>query len=238
MGFFGTRKRSRRLRRWLTGGVLVLALAHLLPIVLLRWVPPPTSAFMLQARFGGLGEAPACEAIEHRWVGASAIAPDMKLAVIASEDQRFADHWGLDLGAIREAMAEGVGGGRLRGASTITQQLAKNLFLWPERSWVRKGLDAWLALAMEAALPKGRILELYLNTAQFGPCTFGVEAAARRYFGRPAARLQAREAALLAAVLPNPRVLRADAPSSYLDGRAAWIRSQMAQLGLRSPAAP
>lgn len=219
------------MRSWLLRGLLAILLLQLVPIVLLRWVPPPTTAFMFQARHGGLGDAPACRRVDYQWVGWGAISRQAKLAVLASEDQRFADHWGLDLGAIQEAVAEGMDGGRVRGASTITQQLAKNLFLWPERSWLRKGLDAYLAVLLELGWSKQRILEVYLNTVQFGPCTFGVEAAAQAFFGAKAAELNARQAALLAAVLPNPRLLRAHRPSDYLEQRVAWIQGQMHRLG-------
>lgn len=231
MRLFGRTRAKRRLRRWLLHGLLALLLVQLVPIALFRWVPPPTTAFMLQARHGGLGDAPACRAVDYRWADWAAISGHAKLAVVASEDQRFPQHWGLDVGAIQDAVADGIGSGRIRGASTITQQLAKNLFLWPERSWLRKGLDAYLAVLLELGWTKQRILEVYLNTAQFGACTFGVEAAAQRFYGRSAAELDARQAALLAAVLPNPRVLRAHRPSAYLEERAAWIQTQMKGLG-------
>jgi monofunctional biosynthetic peptidoglycan transglycosylase len=152
------------------------------------------------------------------------------LAVVAAEDQRFPLHHGFDFAEIGEALEER-GNGRLRGASTISQQVAKNLFLWQGRSFVRKGLEAWLTLWIELLWPKRRILEVYLNLAELGPGVFGVEAASRRTFGKPAARLEAEEAALLAAVLPNPVRYRADAPSSYVRHRAARIRREMDRLG-------
>jgi monofunctional biosynthetic peptidoglycan transglycosylase len=164
-------------------------------------------------------------------VGWREIAPAMKLAAVASEDQRFAAHGGFDFDSIRDAVEDRLDGGRLRGASTISQQVAKNLFLWPGQSFVRKSLEAWLTLWIEALWPKRRILEVYLNVAQFGPCTFGVEAAARRYFGKPAAALGAREAALLAAALPSPARSRADRPSSALRARAARVGREMRRLG-------
>jgi monofunctional biosynthetic peptidoglycan transglycosylase len=196
-------------------------------------LPPPTSAFMVQqlARNVAAGDwrLPA-----YRWVPADRISPQLALAVIAAEDQRFPTHFGLDLEAIRRAADHNARGGRTRGASTITQQTVKNLFLWPGRSWLRKGLEAWLALWMEALLSKGRILELYLNLAQFGDNVYGAEAASRYYFGVPADHLDARQAALLAAVLPNPVRYRADAPTAYVRSRQDWILTQMRQLGPES----
>jgi monofunctional biosynthetic peptidoglycan transglycosylase len=168
---------------------LTVALAALLlvhgSILLLRFVPPPTSAFMLRSALAG-------GRVDYRWVDK---------------------------------------GGRLRGASTITQQVAKNVFLWPERSWLRKGLEAVLTLEIEFLWPKRRVLEVYLNVAEFGPGVFGVEAASRRFFGKSASALTAREAALLAAVLPSPGRLRAARPSRYVTERAREILGQMEQLG-------
>jgi monofunctional biosynthetic peptidoglycan transglycosylase len=210
--------------------VAASSLATALPVLLLRWVPPVTSAFMVR-RALGLDPGGRCRRIEYDWVGWDAISPQLPIAVVASEDQRFPEHGGFDFHSIREALAERWAGGRVRGASTISQQVAKNLFLWPGRSWTRKGVEAWLTLWIEALWPKRRILEVYLNVAQFGSCTFGVEAASRRYFGRPASRIGPEEAAQLAAVLPEPDALRPDAGSPVLRARAAHIRRQVRQLG-------
>ena len=210
--------------------LLVLLLLPLGPILVLRWLPPPTSSFMLQARFGGLADAAPCRAVVYRWVPWQGISEHAKMAVIASEDQRFAWHWGIDLQSIGEVLQDREGGS-LRGASTISQQVAKNLFLWPGRSWLRKSMEAYLTLLLEISWPKQRILEMYLNVAQFDRCAFGVAAASERFFDVEPAQLNARSAALLAAVLPNPVRLRADPPSDYVDGRAWWIESQMRQLG-------
>lgn len=221
----GVTRRRRRRRRVLIAAAVVL-LAPALPIAALRWLPPPTSAFMLQAR-SGLGDAPSCPVVHHRWTPRARIAAAAKLAVIASEDQRFAMHWGLDFTAIGNALEER---GRLRGASTISQQVAKNLFLWPAHSWLRKGLEAWLTGWIELLWPKRRILEVYLNVAQFGPCTFGVGAAAPRFFGRSPGELDPWRAALLAAVLPDPVRLDAGRPSAYVEERSRWILGQMQRL--------
>lgn len=211
-----------------------MALLVVVPVAVvlaLRWVAPPTSAFMLQARFGGLGDEPSCARVAYRWVSWPRISEHAKLAVIAAEDQRFARHWGLDLESIGDAIEDRGDGAPMRGASTISQQVVKNLFLWPGRSWLRKGAEAYLALVLELTWPKQRILEVYLNVAQFGPCTFGVGAASRGFFGVAPSALSRRQAALLAAVLPNPVALRADRPSSYVEDRVQWIQGQMRQLG-------
>lgn len=211
---------------WALAGFLVFVLAVLL---LLRFVNPPTSAFMLSYQLTDSGRA-----LEHEWVELSDISPWMPLAVVASEDQRFPDHWGVDFAAIRKALTEYRAGEGLRGASTITQQTAKNLFLWNGRSFVRKALEAGLALSIDALWSKKRIIEVYLNVAEFGRGIYGVESASRIYFGIPASQLSQTQAARLAAVLPNPKKLNAENPSAYVWERVAWIRSQMAQLsGLR-----
>ena len=162
------------------------------------------------------------------------ISPWMPLAVVASEDQRFPFHLGVDFEAIRKAVSEYKAGEGLRGASTITQQTAKNLFLWNGRSFVRKALEAVLALGIDGLWPKERVLEVYLNIAEFGPGIYGVEAASQIYFGKPARQLSQTQAARLAAVLPNPKMLSVTSPSAYVQERVVWIQQQMNQLsGLR-----
>jgi monofunctional biosynthetic peptidoglycan transglycosylase len=227
----GPRRRpAGRLRRALWASLFALLALTVLPIGALRWLPPPTSAFMFQQGVANLAGG-AWIWPDYRWVPRTRISASVALAAVAAEDQRFPAHFGLDLEAIRHAADHNARGGPVRGASTLTQQTAKNLFLWPGRSWARKGLEAWLALWMELLLPKGRILELYLNVAQFGDNVYGVEAASQRYFGIPAARLDPAQAALLAAVLPNPVRYRIDTPSSYVRSRQVWILGQMRQLG-------
>lgn len=223
-------RRRRPGRRVALGLALAFVAASVTPVAVLRAVPPLTSSFMAQ-RALGLGDGGRCRRVEYDWVGWEAIARHAKLAVLASEDQRFASHGGFDLAEIRDAVTERLAGTRARGASTITQQVAKNLFLWPEPSLARKGLEAWLTLWIEALWPKRRILEVYLNIAQMGPCTFGVEAAAQRFFAIPAARLSRSQAALLAAVLPDPAHRRVEAPTRFLRARAAHIERQMHALG-------
>ena len=204
--------------------------APLAVVLLLRWVPPPTTAFMVRdALVADAAEAPGRAA--YRWTGWDGIAPHAALAVIASEDQKFPDHNGFDVEAIRMALGDALQGERLRGASTISQQTAKNLFLWPGRSLFRKGLEAWLTVLLELCWSKRRIVEVYLNVAEFGTGVFGITAASERFFDKRPAELNADEAALLAAVLPLPSRWRADDPSPGVRRRQAWIRSQMTRLG-------
>ncbi len=214
-------------------GVVVLAML-LMPaaaILIMRWLPPPTSAFMLRAEFLAWREGRGDFVLRQQWIDLSEISPAAGLAVIAAEDQSFSGHRGFNFEAITKALKRNLHGGRIRGGSTITQQTAKNLFLCPQRSFLRKAVEAWLTVLLEALWPKPRILEVYLNFAQFGDGIYGVEAASRTFFGKSAKRLGPAEAALLAAVLPNPLKLRADRPSSYVLKRQDWILRQMRQLG-------
>src|SRR5690554_69237 len=217
---------SLRLVAMALGAVIALLL---LAILLFRFVNPPTSAFMLAYQ---LDNPP--RPLRHEWVPLSDISPWMPLAVVASEDQRFPRHRGVDVDAIRKAVSEYKAGEGLRGASTITQQTAKNLFLWNGRSFARKAIEAGLAVTIDGLWPKRRVLEVYLNIAEFGPGIYGVEAASQAYFGKPARYLSQVQAARLAAVLPNPKVLSVNSPSAYVQERVDWIQRQMAQLsGLR-----
>jgi len=215
---------SLTLRTWVwraAAGAALLAIAGP-PLILLplRWVPPPTSAFMLRH------DGP----VRYRWVPWREISPQVPVAVVAAEDQKFPHHHGFDLASISSALS-GEEARRLRGASTLSQQVAKNLFLWPGRSWLRKGLEAWLTLWIECLWPKRRTLEIYLNVAEFGPGIFGIGAASAAYFGEPPAHLGPAEAARLAAVLPDPRRLHVQDPGPYAIRRAAEIREQVAMLG-------
>jgi monofunctional biosynthetic peptidoglycan transglycosylase len=223
------RKGARRhgWRRVLAAIIALPLVAAVASVVALRWIDPPGSAFMLGYVLTRVEGDPA---LHTRWVDYEAIVPAMKIAVIASEDQRFKDHHGFDVREIAQAWAEARDGGRSRGASTISQQVARNLFLWPASSWPRKALEAYFTVLIEAAWSKRRILEVYLNVAEFGRGVYGVEAAAERYFGKSAARLGRAEAARLAAVLPSPRRFSAGAPSRYVLARQAWILAQMHRL--------
>lgn len=219
-------RRRRSLLRWLLilllwalGAVGVFVAVTVLPVLALRELPPPTSAFMLRAHFADPATGEACEEVEYRWVAREQISGYLPRAIVLAEDQRFLQHEGFDWKSIRRALRERERSGRVRGASTLTQQVAKNLFLWPGRSWLRKGLEVWFTLWIEGTWGKRRILEVYMNVAQFGPCVFGAEAAARRYFEVQAAELDREQAALLATVLPNPKKLRAWNPGPYAQQR-------------------
>ncbi|MEN0633746.1 monofunctional biosynthetic peptidoglycan transglycosylase [Klebsiella aerogenes] len=195
-------------------------------------LPVPFSAVMLERQVSAWFSGDFHYVAHSDWVGMDEISPWMGLAVIAAEDQKFPDHWGFDVPAIEKALAHNERHeNRIRGASTLSQQTAKNLFLWDGRSWLRKGLEVGLTVGIETVWSKKRILTVYLNIAEFGDGIFGVEAAAQRYFHKPASRLTPAEAALLAAVLPNPIRFRADAPTGYVRSRQAWILRQMRQLG-------
>ncbi len=219
-----------RIGRGLWTATRVFAVGSVALVLLLRWAPPPVSSFIAQGWLGALwaGEG---AAFRYDWMPMAAISPHAALAVIAGEDQRFPDHFGFDFVEIQDALEDQDEGKPLRGASTISQQVAKNLFLWPGRSLIRKGLEVWFTALLELLWSKRRILEVYLNIAEFGEYTFGVEAASRRFFHKPAARLTAGEAARLAAVLPNPLRYRVDQPSAYVLKRQRWIERQMRQLG-------
>lgn len=220
-----------RLLKWLIATVVLLLLVAAALVMLFRWVDPPTSAFMARHWLAAESDRADAQQLYHEWVDGPAIAPEVKLAVIAAEDQRFPAHHGFDLVELNNALTRWREGGRLRGASTLSQQVAKNLFLWRESDWLRKGLEAPLTLLIEAFWPKERILEVYLNLAQFGRDTYGVGAASWRFFDRPVATLNRSQAALLAAVLPNPIHYQVQSPSAQVRRKAAWIEQQMRNLG-------
>ncbi|MGH8140865.1 MAG: monofunctional biosynthetic peptidoglycan transglycosylase [Steroidobacteraceae bacterium] len=215
-----------------TAGLILVCVALSAAAVLaLRWLQPATSAFMLEARAQAYSNHDSGYRTDYEWADLEHISASAAMAVIASEDQQFPFHAGFDLNSIRESVRASEKGRKLRGASTISQQVAKNLFLWNGRSFVRKALEAWLTVLIETMWPKERILEMYLNIVEFGKGVYGVEAAAQRFFHKPAARLSSSEAALLAAVLPNPVRMRADRPSAYVMSRRDWILGQMRDLG-------
>ena len=213
------------------GRLALVALAlPILVLLALRWLDPPTSAFILARQWEQLRGGRAA-AVHHRWVDFDRISPHLAVAVIAAEDQRFPDHFGFDLAAIHRALAHNARGRTVRGASTISQQTAKNLFLWSGRSYLRKGLEAGLTLGLEMLWPKRRILEVYLNLAEFGDGVFGARAAAERIFHTSPDRLSRQQAALLASVLPDPGGLDAGHPSVHVQQKARWVRTQIEQLG-------
>ncbi len=229
----------RTVKRWIKRVAVSIAAmwaALLFLIVLFRWVPVPFTSFMLQDRVGALFSSEKGYRYTHDWVPLSKISKNLQRAVIASEDQLFAEHFGFDFQQIKKAIDEreqpkkkNAKGKkrRVRGASTISQQVAKNVFLWPGQSFIRKGLEAVITLMIELVWPKERILEVYLNSAEFGRGTWGAEAAAKKFFKKTAARLTPQEAALLAISLPNPKKMRVDNPSAYMRKRQKWVLTQM-----------
>lgn len=221
-------------RRWFHRLLWLAVLAVVVPIaqvLVLRFVDPPFSSFMairqVEAWTGGERDF----RLYYQWRDFDEIAASLPVSVIAAEDQNFARHRGFDLNAIEKARAHNARGGRVRGASTISQQTAKNLFLWSGRSWFRKGLEAYYTLLMETLWPKTRILEVYVNVAEFGDGIYGAQAAATRHFGKDAARLSGGESARLAAVLPSPQRYSASRPGPYVQRRAQWIQRNARQIG-------
>jgi monofunctional glycosyltransferase len=220
-----------RLLKWIALAILACVALSVVVVLTLRWVDPPTSAFMWEARLSAASEGDRTYRTDYEWVNLERISSHAAIAVVASEDQQFPFHAGFDLNSIRESVRASERGKQLRGASTISQQVAKNLFLWNGRSFVRKGLEAWMTVLIELMWSKERILEVYLNIVQLGRGIYGVEAAAGRFFHKPAARLSSSEAATLAAVLPNPIKMHADRPSAYVLERREQILGQMRALG-------
>lgn len=219
-----TTRRRQRLVRLLLPPLLAFLLGPPLILLAYRFVPVPLTPLMVIRLAEG-------EGLRRDWVPLEEIAPALAEAVVAAEDNRFCEHWGFDWEAIGEAIEEAQAGERLRGASTITMQTAKNLFLWPGRDFVRKGVEAWLTPQIELLWPKRRIVEVYLNIAEMGPGIYGAEAAADTYFGKPASALSRYEAALIAAILPNPRQWSPNRPTPYLQDRARTISTRIEQLG-------
>ncbi len=205
------------------------ALCALTLVLLLAYLPVPYTGVMLErqveAWLAGKSYQP-----KHQWRPLAQISPHLWQAVVAAEDQKFPQHHGFDFTAIEKALVYNSKGRKVRGASTLSQQTAKNVFLWSDRSWLRKGLETGFTLLIEAGWGKQRILEVYLNSVEFGPGIFGAEAAAQHFFKVPAARLSRQQAALLAAVLPNPHRFSARSPSPYIQKRQQWILKQMRQL--------
>lgn len=222
---------QRKVAKLLLSTIAAFLVITASPTVLLRWVNPPTTSFIVRNAVSSPVKDSDCRRMQHPWASWKKISPHVAVAILAAEDQRFPDHSGFDLDSIGDALRDRLLKGRVRGASTISQQLAKNLFLWPGRSWLRKGLEAYFTALIEATWPKRRILEVYLNVAQFGPCTFGIASASRRFFLKAPGAVTRKEASLLAAVLPNPRRFRVERPSSYVMKRSAWVQRQARFLG-------
>lgn len=221
---------GRRAARFLGLALLGWVGLSVLLVLMLRVVPLGGSMVMFERKVEAWRAGESLD-IRQDWRPWDALSSQAKLAVIAAEDQRFPVHHGFDLVELRRAVTARLNGGDLRGASTLSQQTAKNLFLWTDRSWVRKGLEAWFTLLIEMLWPKERILEVYLNIAEWDDGVFGLEAASRHYFGVSASQLSVVQASRLAAILPNPRGWSASRPGGHVLRRSVWIRRQMHNLG-------
>lgn len=230
------RRRSRW--QWLWKLPLLCVALSVLQVAVLRVVDPPFSSFMAIRQVEAIAARDWDFRIAHDWRDRDAIARCLPVAVIAAEDQNFPRHNGFDMAAIEQARKNNARGGRIRGGSTISQQLAKNLFLWSGGGYLRKGIEAWYTLLIEAMWPKARILEMYMNLAEFGDGVYGAQAAARSFFGRDASALTTRQCARLAAVLPNPKRYSAANPGPYVQRRTAWIERNIRRLGGTSALAP
>ena len=228
------RKRRRWWRRLLMLPVWFLAFS-VLQVLVLRFVDPPFSAFMAIRQFEALGQGEWGFRVAYDWRDLDGISPHLPVALVAAEDQAFATHSGFDMDAIRDARKRNEAGERLRGGSTISQQLAKNLFLWQGSSrasrWARKGLETWYTVLIEALWPKRRIIEVYANVVEFGDGVYGAQAASRTFFRRDADALSATQSARLAAVLPSPKRYSASNPGPYVQRRTRAIERNMRQIG-------
>jgi len=199
-------------------------------VIVFKWVPVPMTPLMVIRSVQQYQDDKEV-VLKHDWVSKDEISRNLKLAVICSEDQNFLNHNGFDMKAIEKAIEFNKAGKRVRGASTISQQTAKNVFLWPHRSWFRKGLEAYFTFLIEVFWSKERILEVYLNSIEMGDGIYGAEAASQHWFKKPATKLSRSEAAAIAAILPNPRVYRARPATNYIQGRKNWIVRQMGYFG-------
>jgi monofunctional biosynthetic peptidoglycan transglycosylase len=211
--------------------ILTMFLLSVAWVLVYRWLPPPATLHMITRRADAGKANNPNKAIKYQYVSLEDISDQVPLAVIAAEDQLFMTHNGFDFKAIQGAFEKNMESKRLAGGSTISQQVAKNVFLWHGRSYVRKAVEAYFTFLIEVLWGKSRIMEVYLNIAEMGDRVFGIEAAARFYFGKPAAALSSRQAALIAAVLPNPVKFSVKKPSSYILKKRRWIEKNMRQLG-------
>jgi len=222
------RRVLRRIFLWLPLWFLLVTSAQ---VFLLRWVPPLGSAFMLGRQLDALMAGDWKFRLDYRWRDSSRLSSNLPISLVAAEDQTFPSHRGFDFKAIDKALVNNKRGRRVRGASTISQQVAKNLFLWSGRSYLRKGLEAWYTVLIEALWSKQRIIEVYANIAEFGDGVYGAEAAARHFYGKPASALSLSESARMAAVLPSPRRYSVSRPGPFVTRRARWIELQVRHLG-------
>ena len=223
-------KRILNIFKWILKFAILFFISTVLLVFAMRWINPLTSSIMIQRQIGSLFDGE-FELVKYHWVDYDDISKFMPIAIVAAEDQNFPKHFGFDFKQIEKALKENKRGRRVRGASTITQQVAKNLFLWEGKSFIRKGIEAYFTLLIELLWDKKRILEVHMNIAEMGDKIFGVGTASVAYFKKPAAKLTISQAALLAAILPNPKKYSAVKPSGYVRGRQSWIIRQINSLG-------
>lgn len=224
------KKRIFNIYKWILKFAIIFFVSTVIIVFAMRWINPVTSSIMVQRQITGLFDGE-FELVKYHWVSYDDVSKFMPIAIVAAEDQNFPKHFGFDFKQIEKALKENKRGRRVRGASTITQQVAKNLFLWEGKSFVRKGIEAYFTLLIELLWDKQRILEVHMNIAEMGDKIFGVGTASVAYFKKPAASLNIRQAALLAAILPNPLKYSAVKPSGYVRGRQNWIVRQINSLG-------
>lgn len=206
--------------------ILGFVILSVLSVIIFRWVAVPITPLMVMRCIEQKSEGKPMK-MKHEWVNLEQISPKLQLAVVCSEDQNYLKHFGFDWGAIEKAMKENEQGKRVRGASTITQQTAKNVFLWPGRSYIRKGFEVWFTVLVEIFWSKERIMEVYLNSIEMGNGVYGAEAAAQHWYKKKALKLTKDESAGIAAVLPNPLKFSANPPTNYIIKRKTWIKQQM-----------
>ncbi len=225
----------KTIKKWFKFILKFIVIIILIPVplvIIFKWIDPPTSSYILRHQISNLFKENSCNSVLHEWKDIDEISKNLAMAVISSEDQKFATHYGFDFESVKQVILSRRK--KLRGASTISQQVARNMFLWSGRSWIRKGAEAYITVLIEMFWSKKRILEVYVNIAQFGECVYGAEAAAKYYFGKNASRLSVSQAAMMAAVLPNPVRFRLNRPSNYILRRTGWITLQFNQLGGKS----
>ncbi len=206
--------------------LLIFIISSIIPVIAYKWLPVPITPLMVIRNIEQMVNHKGLE-MKHDWVSLDKISPKLQLAVVCSEDQNYLNHFGFDINAIKKAMIENKEGKRFRGGSTISQQTAKNVFLWPGRSYIRKAFEAWFTLLIEFFWSKERIMEVYLNSIEMGNGIYGAEAAANYWFKKSAIKLSKDEAASIAAILPNPLKFKANPPSTYIAKRKTWIKQQM-----------
>lgn len=216
-----------KLFRILWKSILFFLISSIVMVLVYKWLPVPLTPLMLIRNIQQLTTEGKSLTLKHDWVSLDEISPKLQLAVVCSEDQNYLKHAGFDIGAIKKALKENEKGKRIRGGSTISQQTAKNVFLWPGRSYVRKAFEVWFTFLIELCWSKERIMEVYLNSIEMGDGVYGAEAASNHWFHKSASKLSKDEASAIAAILPNPLKFKANPANGYISKRKAWIQQQM-----------